>query len=458
MTMYDVCVVGLGYVGLPTACAFASKGFKTVGVDVREDILDKIRRGESYLAEAGIAKVVKEVVSGGLLSATADLAAAVSQARAVIIAVQTPFQDGEAELGFLKKACESVAASLLGGSLVLVESSVPPGTCAKDVLPFFSERGFVDGQNFFFAYCPERIAPGNSLFEFMNNDRIIGFETPSSGEKAMELLGGVTVGAIHTTDILTAETVKLVENTARDVYIAFANELSRFCVEIGVDVWDVVRLANTHPRVKILRPGPGVGGPCLSKDPYMLMQAGVARDARKVSLTKRAREVNESMYEDVLALVHTGLAGAPRGAKIAVLGIAYKPDVGDARASPSEKVIKNLIGEGYAVSTFDPFCSETFGGTPFRDVEGAVEGAVCAVFMVGHEAFKKIDLDALASLMADGALMVDAVNVLPVKDGPHGGFRVLRLGGRSAHESTHASASRRGAGERSVMKRTNSSL
>ncbi|MGA1974359.1 MAG: nucleotide sugar dehydrogenase [Conexivisphaerales archaeon] len=456
--MYDVCVVGLGYVGLPTACAFASKGFKTVGVDLREDIVDKIGRGESYLTEPGVAKVVKEVVSRGLLSATSDLAAAVGQARAVIVAVQTPFRNGEAELGFLKKAGESVAASLRKGSLVLVESSVPPGTCSKDILPSFSERGFVDGKNFFFAYCPERIAPGNSLFEFVNNDRIVGFEVASSGEKVVELLGAVTQGAIHTTDILTAETVKLVENTARDVYIGFANELSKFCVEIGVDVWDVVRLANTHPRVKILRPGPGVGGPCLSKDPYMLLQAGIARDSNKASLTRLAREVNENMFEDVLTLVHAGLAGAPLGAKIAVLGTSYKPEVGDSRASPSEKVIGSLMAEGYAVSTFDPFCSETFGGTSSKDVKGAVKGAVCAVFMVGHEAFKKIALDELASLMVDGAFVVDAVGVLPVRDGTHPGFRVLRLGGRSAHEVTHPSGSRRRSDERRVTKRSNSSL
>jgi UDP-N-acetyl-D-mannosaminuronic acid dehydrogenase len=432
-TLYDICVVGLGYVGLPTACAFASRGFRTVGVDIKREIVDGINRGQSPLGEADIVKCVKEAVSQGYLSATIDLRRAVAESKAVIIAVQTPLENGKVRLKYLTRACRSVAAAIKSGALVIVVSTVPPGTTAKMIRPIFEQRGFDDGDSFFLAYCPERIAPGNSMSEFLNNDRIVGFDNGKSGDMALQLLKRVTNSNLYSTDTVTAETVKLVENTARDVYIAFANEVSKICTKIGVDTWDVIRLANTHPRVRILRPGPGVGGPCLSKDPYMLLQS--YRDAKlsKKSIIRYARIINENMYQDVMKLIRFGLAQVSSNRKIAVLGTAYKPEVGDPRSSPSEKVISELIHDGFDVWAYDPYCKETFGAREARDLIEAVKGASCCVFMVAHRVFSEVSITQLGRFMEEQPVVVDAVGILPVGEELKGNIRIIRLGGISAH-------------------------
>jgi len=432
--VYGICVVGLGYVGIPTACAFASKGTKTVGVDIKSEVVNMLNKGSSFIREPDIIQTIKKTVKEKKLVATTDINHAVQNSKAIIIAVQTPVENATIELKYLHKACEDVAGAVKEGTLVIIESTVPPGTCSKLVRPIFERRGFRDGKSFFLAYCPERIAPGNSLTEFLNNDRIIGYDEPASGKKAIELFTKVTEGEIHTTDIITAETVKLVENTARDVYIAFANEVSRICSNIGIDAWEVIKLANTHPRVKILKPGPGVGGPCLTKDPYMLLQNYKDDNSRENSIIKYARLINDSMYQDVLKLIHSGFSKEFKGKKIAILGTAYKPEVSDARSSPSEKVIRALIDEGFEVWAYDPFCEETFGAKKAKDLVEAINGASCCVFMVGHNEFSGIELGQLAKNMSERKFIVDATGVLPVKDGKYdNNIMVLRLGGKSAH-------------------------
>ncbi len=425
--MQSICVVGLGYVGLPTACAFARSGFLTIGVDTKQDVVEAVNRGESYLPEQGIAEAVREEVGNGKLSATTDLKGAVSGSDAVIIAVQTPFEGGRANLDYLRSACEQVAASVRDGGVVIVESTVPPGTCKKVLLPIFGRLGKQEGSGFYFAYCPERIAPGYSLEEFMKNDRIVGTSNEKSRGKAFELMKSVAKGSLLATDILTAETTKLVENAARDVYIAFANDLAKISGRIGVDVKEVIALANTHPRVKILNPGPGVGGPCLPKDPYLLLEGLEGSGPDQGVMIKAARSVNGSMPEEVLALANAD-GGLKSGSKVAVLGTSYKPEVGDPRSSPSEPIIHSLLERGCQVVAFDPYCREAFGAKMAKSLTAATSGADCALLLVAHSAFRDLDFGKLASTMAPDPLIVDAAGISRPEDANSVAYRLRRLG------------------------------
>lgn len=428
---YDVCVVGLGYVGLPTACALADSGLRTVGVDARKEPVDLINKGRSPLGEKGLVSAVRKQHRAGRLTSTSDLRAAVANSKAVLIAVQTPFENGKSNLGYLVKACEQVAASLKPGCTVIVESTVPPGTCARTLLPIFRRHGLADGSEFFFAYCPERIAPGDSLREFVNNDRIIGTGILASRERAFRIMKRAIRGRIRFTDILTAETTKLVENAARDVYIAFANDLAKISVNIGVDVREVIELANTHPRVRILDPGPGVGGPCLTKDPYLLLEGlGPDRGAAG-TMVITARTVNDSMPDEVLRLVVE--RELPRGAKVAVLGTAYKADVDDPRNSPSEPVIQGLLARGYDVHAYDPLCGESFGANRSESAWGAAKGAACTLILVAHRKFKSLGIGELVNRMGPNPVVIDAVGIYRKISPGAQPYHLLRLGdGRSS--------------------------
>jgi UDP-N-acetyl-D-mannosaminuronic acid dehydrogenase len=421
---FDVCVVGLGYVGLPTACALAEAGLRTIGVDTREDIVDLVNAGKSPLQEEGLIASVRRQHGKGRLTATRDVGEAIGAASAVIIAVQTPLEGGRSNLSYLKLACEQVASSLRPESTVILESTVPPGTCSGTVLPIFREHGLNDGVEFFFAFCPERIAPGDSLREFKQNDRIIGADAPSSLKKATRILKFAVRGKISPTDLRTAETTKLVENAARDVYIAFANDLAKISARIGVDSREVIGLANTHPRVKILSPGPGVGGPCLTKDPYLLLE-GLHEGDNAGTMIRTARMVNDSMGEEVLGLVRG--SGIPQGAKVAVLGTAYKPEVDDPRSSPSEPIIRALIRDGYDVNTYDPYCKESFGARPSPTVEEAVKDSACVLLLVGHRKLRSLGIRRLARLIGAGTIVIDAAGIFGGTT-PAEGTSVLRLG------------------------------
>ena len=434
--MHDVCVVGLGYVGLPTACSFARSGLDTIGVDVRPHVVEAVERGRSHLTEAGLGDEVRSAVKSGKLHATGDAHGAVSDSAAVIIAVQTPYQDGRAVLDFLKAACVQVAASIRPGAVVILESTVPAGTCKRVILPLLEAGGRQEGRDFYFAYCPERIAPGNSIQEFVSNDRLIGAAGARSFEKAEALLKRAVKGRLLRTSILNAEAAKLVENTARDVYVAFANDLARVAWRAGWDAREVIRLANTHPRVKILSPGPGVGGPCLTKDPYLLLE-GLSSEDSGVGVTIRtARGVNDGMHMEVMRLIEDAGPPEPKS-KVAVLGTAYKPEVGDPRSSPSEPVIKELLRKGYEVWTYDPFTEEGFGARRAGSLEEAVSGANCAVVLVAHKAFSSLDLDRLASKMSSDPIFIDAVGVMASAGGGNK-FRLRRLGGGSSSREKSA--------------------
>lgn len=432
--MYEVCIVGLGYVGLPTACAFARAGADTVGVDVRPKVVEQVKLGRSHLTEFGLGDAVKAAVGSGKLHATGSIGDAVSNSAAVVIAVQTPYQDGRVVLDFLEKACREVSASVRPGAVVVLESTVPVGTCAGVVLPMLEARGRRDGKDFYFAYCPERIAPGNSLKEFVENDRLVGASHPESFEKAEALMKRAVKGKILRTEIINAEAAKLVENTARDVYIAFANDLAKMAWRSGWDVREVIRLANTHPRVKILNPGPGVGGPCLTKDPHLLLE-GIGSEDNDLGVTIRtARRVNREMGAEVLGLLQDAGPLRPRS-KVAVLGTSYKPEVGDPRESPTEPVVKELLKRGFEVWAYDPYSVEGFGARMAGTAEEALKGAACVVVMVAHREFAALQTDSLAKLLAPDPIVVDAVGVV---GGRSGKVRLRRLGDGTTNSKPRA--------------------
>jgi UDP-N-acetyl-D-mannosaminuronic acid dehydrogenase len=428
-----VCVVGLGYVGIPTACAIANAGFKTIGVDIKSDVVKKINIGESPLSEQEIENSIKELVESRMLSATEDIETAVTSSDVIFICVQTPLLDGKSDLRYLKNATKSVAKYLQKDSLVILECSVPPKTCEYEILPIFDSVGFRDGYDFYFAYLPERLSPGASLSEFTLNDRVVGVDNEKSRDISLKFMKSIIKGEIHITTIRTAETAKLVENTSRDVYIAFANELSKICTIIGVDVDKVIALSNTHPRVKILNPGPGVGGPCLTKDSLFLIDKIKNEDVGII--IRQARLLNNNMYKDVISLIKKGLGKRISSSKVAVFGTSYKAEVDDTRNSPSEDVIRVLIEEGVDVVAYDPYTKESFGAKKAESFEEAIRNADCAVFLVAHDSFRKrLENRDFIELMNSNPVIVDTVRVFSiqnpsVQDKKWGEYKFLKLGG-----------------------------
>jgi UDP-N-acetyl-D-mannosaminuronic acid dehydrogenase len=339
-----ICVIGLGYIGLPTAVVLASRGILIIGVDVNKDVVTKINRGEIHIVEPDLDAVTARAVQNGLLRA----ASAPAPADAFVIAVPTPFHDGKADLAYVRAAAASIAPVLKTGDLVVLESTSPPGTTeamAAQLAALRPDLRFpaVDGEkcDVHVAYCPERVLPGRVLIELVENDRVIGGITSECSARAEELYRIFCTGSLLKTGVRTAEMCKLTENSFRDVGIAFANELSVICEKLGINVWELIRLANHHPRVNILQPGPGVGGHCIAVDPWFI----VAAAPEESRLIRTAREVNDGKPAYVLDKIKAAIDGvraAGAKPKVALLGLAFKPDVDDFRESPSLQIAETV--------------------------------------------------------------------------------------------------------------------
>jgi len=427
MRLRGVCVLGLGYVGLPTAAVLASRGFYVIGVDNDVTKVDAINNGRCYIREPGLDLMIRDAVSEGLLRATTDAVKEVKSSDAVIIAVPTPVKSGVVDFSYLKSALESVREGLHRGLLVVIESTVPPGTTVGFAKPLLEESGLRVEEDFFLAHVPERIAPGRAVEELLNAPRLVGGVGPRSTEKALELYGRVN-SRLLATDATTAEFVKLVENTYRDVNIAFANLLALMAERLGVDVYEAVRLANTHPRVNVHLPGAGVGGPCLTKDPYML--ASLLPDFWGTELVRLARRINEYMPSHVVDIIEKALAevGAGLGgARVAVLGASYKGGVEDTRESPSRYIVKGLQDRGASVVVFDPYTSESFGAERASSLEEAVMGADVVVIVTDHPEFRGLDLGRLGGLVRR-RIIVDGRRVVEPHVAVEHGFRYYGVG------------------------------
>jgi UDP-N-acetyl-D-mannosaminuronic acid dehydrogenase len=417
---HKICVLGLGYIGLPTASTFAKHGIHITGVDVNPHVLNELQNGRLHIYEPGLGELVKDAIDQGRLT----ISSTPEEADAFIIAVPTPFSEGKlADLSFVKSAARAILPVLRKGNLVVLESTSPPLTTRDVVAPILEESGLKAGVDFSLAYSPERVLPGQILRELIENTRIIGGIDRASAEAGRDLYSVFVKGEILLTDATTAEMVKLMENTYRDVNIAIANEFARLADRFEIDVWEAISLANRHPRVKILSPGPGVGGHCISVDPWFLVEA--APDI--TPLINTARQVNDSQPEFVVAWMERVL-GSLKGRKIAALGLAYKPDVDDLRESPAVEVAHLLVKAGAELAVYEPFKLDFVvdGARSAATLADAVTGADALILLVGHSELKKIDPKVLAGSKARAAF--DCVNGW---DGPawqSAGFSFHRMG------------------------------
>jgi len=422
-------VLGSGYVGLPTAVLFAEAGFGVVAVDVKQEVVELVNSGISPIEEPGLQERVKRNVLAGRLEATLNSQADLRGTDAVIISVQTPiYKSKRPNLSFLKKALEDVGRNYHDGMLVIISSTIPPGTMANFVKPRLEVlTGLRAESNFYLAYVPERIAPGRALQEFVESPRLVGGIGPNSTRVASELFKTVCKNVIET-DAAVAEIAKLAENTFRDVNIAFANQLASICEHYGVDVKKVIELANTHPRVRIHTPGPGVGGPCLPKDPYLLI--GGVKSGRR-DIVRIARWVNDGMPDHIVEMILLALKDAGkdvRNVKVTVLGTAYKADVHDSRLSPSKPIIQRLLKLGAKVVAYDPYCQESFGAERAENLQEAVQRSDCIIVVTDHKQFKKIDLSKLKEYAEENPIIVDGRRMIEPSEAKNVGFKYYGVG------------------------------
>jgi UDP-N-acetyl-D-mannosaminuronic acid dehydrogenase len=429
MRFPSLCVLGLGYIGLPTASTFATNGVRVVGVDVNRRIVDVLRNGEVHIQEPGLRGLVQAAFGSGNLR----VAGQPEPADAFLIAVPTPIQtDKRADLTAVRAAGRSIAPHLRRGNLVVLESTSPPRTTVDVLAPILAESGLQPGEDFSLAYSPERVLPGQILRELIENARVIGGINRASAEAGRELYSTFVRGEILLTDATTAEMVKLMENTYRDVNIAVANEFAALAERYGVDVWEAIDLANRHPRVAVLRPGPGVGGHCISVDPWFLVES--APDA--TDLIRQARLVNDRQPGRVAEQLNAALSGLA-GKTVAALGLTYKPDVDDLRESPAVAVVRRLVEAGATVRTFEPNAprAEVDGAQAVDSLEAALDDADAVILLVDHRGFGDLD-PAWAAGRMRGRVVYDTRGALPRSRWEQAGFR-LHVLGSGASPSTH---------------------
>jgi len=425
-------VVGLGHVGLITASVFADAGFQTIGVDIKREIVEMASSGKSHIREPGLDELFGRAVKDRRLKTTMNTEQAMKEADVGIVCVQTPItKNKKPNQTYIQKACEAIAQGLSKGKLVVVESTVSPGMTKNLVVSTLEKgSGLKCGEDFWLAHCPERIAIGNAIQDFAKNVRIVGGYNPESAEIAVELFRTVTKGEILTTDCTSAEIAKVAENTFRDVNIAFANELAMICEQLGVDVMEVIRLANTHPRVNIHKPGGGVGGPCLTKDPYLLLRP-FGEKRYKSNLIEPSRELNEYMPDHTVELLVKALRKAGKDvktSKIVILGVAYKGEVNDTRNSPAERIVHQLMKLGVEVVVYDPYCEESFGAKKAEDIMGAVKRADGILIVTDHRMFKDLELKKIKALMNKNPAIVDGRRIVNPMEARNQGFIYVGIG------------------------------
>lgn len=430
MKFQKICVLGLGYIGLPTASTFATHGIQVLGVDVNPQILTTLKNGGLHIHEPGLRTLVEAALKSGKLTVSDKP----EQADAFLIAVPTPFysdRSGEyngepyklADMRAVTSATEAIVPYLRKGNLVVLESTSPPRTTIDLVQPILERSGLKAGSDFYLAYSPERVLPGQILRELIENARVIGGVTPESAQAGADLYAAFVKGDIIQTDATTAEMVKLMENTYRDVNIAIANEFSRLAERFGVNVWEAIALANRHPRVKILSPGPGVGGHCISVDPWFFVEA--APDLTPLIYT--ARKVNDEQPHYVMTLVQKAI-GSLKGKRIAALGLAYKPDVDDLRESPAAEAVHLLLDAGASVRAYEPFKANGLPGIPMAaSLSEALQDADAILLLVRHTQFSKMKAEEVAG-MTPARVIVDTVNAWDGNAWAEAGFRIFRLG------------------------------
>lgn len=384
MANKTVCVIGLGYIGLPTAALLASNGYDVVGVDLNRYAVETINKGKIHIVEPDLDAFVRSAVAAGKLKAFTEPQAA----DIFIICVPTPFHEGEGipqpNIDYVLAATNGIAGFVKPGNLVILESTSPVGTSEK--MSAVLEGAGVDTTKISIAYCPERVLPGKIMTELVENDRVVGGLTPEATKLVADFYRTFVRGDVLETESRTAEMCKLTENSFRDVNIAFANELSLICDKEGINVWNLIQLANRHPRVNILQPGAGVGGHCIAVDPWFI----VARDPENARLIRSAREVNN--FKTAWAIDQIKIAAADasarvgRKSKVACLGLAFKPDIDDLRESPAVHIAEELMSQGYDVIAVEPNI-EKHDSFTLATLEDALQKADVVAVLVKHRQF-----------------------------------------------------------------------
>lgn len=414
--MKKICIIGLGYIGLPTAAILAARGHEIIGVDINENARKNLMEGNPYSEEPKLQNLLEEARNSGRLSVSETP----MPADVFIICVPTPFKaDKKADLSYIESACASLVSQLKKDNLVILESTVPPATTREIICGAIENRGFTVGEDILVAFCPERVMPGKIVKELVENDRIIGGIDEASGLAAKEVYASFCTGTLFITDATTAEFVKLIENTYRDTNIALANQLAVLAERWKINVWEAIKLANKHPRVNILNPGPGVGGHCIAVDPYFLIQDG----GNGTEMIEASRTINNRMPEHVLSHIKN-LASPADNAKITIFGVAYKNDIEDTRESPSLEIIELAGKAGYDVAVYDPVVGDKYPG---MDLEEAVEGSECIVLATNHSVFKDLDPNEIGPLMAHKRIL-DTRNYLEHDKWVNAGFELVVLG------------------------------
>jgi UDP-N-acetyl-D-mannosaminuronic acid dehydrogenase len=387
MVTEKICVIGLGYIGLPTASLLANRGYQVHGVDVVQETVDIINQGKIHIVEPDLDTFVHSAVKSGNLKA--DTVAC--EADIFIVAVPTPFKDGHVpNIDYIVSATRGLAPFVKSGNIVILESTSPVGT--TDIMEQTLKDEGIDTSKIYFAHCPERVLPGKIMHELVHNDRIVGGTTEEATEKTAAFYRSFVSGEVLKTDAKTAEMAKLTENSFRDVNIAFANELSMLSGKFGIDVWELIELSNRHPRVNILQPGCGVGGHCIAVDPWFIVDAAKG-DAK---LIKQAREVNDYKTEWViekvknLALEFEKKHGSK--ARVACMGLAFKPNIDDLRESPALYITQRLSQEDFEVLAVEPNISD-YANLKIVDYHEAIKIADIIVYLVGHKEFLDLTID-----------------------------------------------------------------
>lgn len=379
-------VVGLGYIGLPTVLMLAAHGVEAVGTDYKRERVDTLNAGQLSFQEDGLEELYQKARENGISFTTEYVKADI-----YIISVPTPYEEitKKVDASYVVNAVKAVLQVCDKGSVIVIESTVSPGTIDTYIRPVIQEHGFVIGEDVYLAHAPERIIPGNMIYELLHNNRTIGADAPIIGEKIKSLYSSFCKGTITVTGIRAAEMSKVVENTFRDINIAYANELARICHEQNLDVYEIIRIANQHPRVNILSPGPGVGGHCIPIDPWFL----VGDFPSLTHVIKAAREVNDSMPEYVLSRVSEIMnkCGIEDVSKVGFYGLTYKADVDDVRDSPTLQMLSSLKNHlcGNKVKIYDPMVSGDIVPNQYHNLDEFLDAVDLVVILVDHQEIKK---------------------------------------------------------------------
>lgn len=419
--MKKITVIGLGYIGLPTSIMFAKNGYQVLGVDVNKTVVKMLANKELHIEEPGLQEALTEVIDAGTLKVSTSI----EESDVFIIAVPSPITtDKTADLDYIRAGTESIVPFVRKGNLVILESTVPPRTVEDVMLPILERAELDVTKDLYISHSPERVIPGRIFKELEENDRIVGGIDEMSAQKTKELYQSFVKGTIHLTDATTAEMVKVIENTYRDVNIAFANELAKISDQIGVNVWEAIELANFHPRVNIHQPGPGVGGHCIAVDPWFL--AELQPDLAKVITL--ARQTNDTMPAYTVSRIKEILSNQKISQpKIALLGLSYKGNVDDMRESPSLTIMTELKKEKLVYRAYDPFIKDIRVDGQVLSLNEAIEDADIVVILTDHRIFTEYQPAKLAKVMKT-ANVFDTKNCIDENKWREVGFEYIRLG------------------------------